>query len=234
VKKIVLLLLIACSLFVACSGFTGEDGDSETATISISLGAGSGRAAAGFNDAVDSDNLSHVVTLINRDTNQTEEIPVNPATNTASKSGVVPGTYEITVDVFVWGWPYASGKHGPFTVAAGQTYAASIKMERLNDAVALNVRQGEAVSFASVERTNPTESRIIEIYNFTGNSTLSVTAALTSGTGYSLSSSSFSINQDDKVQLTITTVTGVSNVFDDTLTITGVISRSNGYCFEKI
>jgi hypothetical protein len=130
-------------LFVACSGLIGDSGDGETATISISLGGGTGRAATGFNDKVDSADLGYVVTLINCDTNQTEEIPVNPATNTASKSQVIPGTYRIAVDTLIWGWPYAAGSHPPFTVKAGKTYTAPITMQRLNDTVALKVSQGK-------------------------------------------------------------------------------------------
>jgi hypothetical protein len=222
------LFFVACSLFIACPGPASGIGDSGTAAISISLGAEAGRAAAGFNDAVDSADLGYVVKLINCDTNKTEEIPVNPATNTASKSRVVPGTYRITVDALIWGWPYASGTHPPFTVEAGKSYTAPIKMQRLPDAVILkNVKQGETVSFPSVARTGPATSKVIEIYNFTGNSSLNVTAALTNGTGYNLSSSSFSINQDGKATLTLTTVTNTSNIFPDTLTISsGGISRN--------
>jgi hypothetical protein len=150
----------------------------------------------------------------------------------ASKSRVVPGTYRITVDALIWGWPYASGSYPPFTVAAGQIYTAPIKVQRLPYAVALKVRQGETVSFPSVARNGIPGSKVIEIYNFTGNSSLSVTAALTNGTGYNLSSSSFSINQDDKATLTVTTITSMSNAFPDTLTISsGGISKSVNLSF---
>jgi hypothetical protein len=113
-NKMALLCAVLCSiLFSACfSPWTGEE-QKDTATIKISLGGGAGRAMTGFNDVVDSDNLSYVVTLINRDTGQTENIPVNPTTNIATKSQVSPGTYEVTVDAFVWGWPYATGNYPP-------------------------------------------------------------------------------------------------------------------------
>jgi hypothetical protein len=211
------LLLAACS-----SDWTGED-QKDTATISISLGGTAGRAMTGFNDAVDSANLSYVVTLINCDTGETEEIPINLSTNTATKTQVVPGTYRVTVDAFVWGWPYAFGSHSPFPVAAGEVYQAPIVMERILDAIVLNIPKDEPISFSSFKSGDPLPGAMpITIYNFTGSTSETISVSVAGGSGFILSTSTVNIaGQDGSSGFTITPSVTSPGVYDRSLNITG-------------
>ena len=224
------LLIFTFFLFFSCSNPVQSGGSGggwisgETATITINLGE-SARTAAGFGGAVNPEDLTHKLVLINTGTGQREEIPVDSATNRASKQ-VSPGTYRIEVKDFVKGWDYSEGFHGPFTLSGGQTHEADIQMQRMPNAIALSLSKDEplVLDFDSIQAGSapPYGTPLdITVYNFSDNPSVSITMNSPISGGLSWSMSPTSITQGGSAVITITPSRNSTGVYEEVLNISG-------------
>ena len=222
------LLFALCCLFAACFNPTGTreetaggiNADCNLASITINLGEGS-KARIGFPNspvAIQPADLSYELSIVKNGSGANpESIPV-AADGTASKRGIVPGNYTLTLKVFYKGWDYAAGSE-TFDIAAGEHKDVFIQANRLATAVALDIEKGTIKEIGTVAQGAPPVPNTITIYNFTGTDLTNIMPG-SSASGFSWMTSPISIAADSSATFDIAPSTGSSGLFETSLTLT--------------
>ena len=201
-------LLMAAFLLAGCSSPYG-DPEPEMATVTINLGGGAART--GFCGTIPPTAISYEIWLINADILGDVGKKLTADTSGKASASVEPGNYSIKVEATIRGWDYAEAVYPPlnpsFEVKAGEPYEAKITMQRIPNAIVLDI-QREAVmrhDFGPFTASG-SPTRTITVSNYTGTTTGStsatITAAITGG-GFTVPPS-ITINPDESESLTIT------------------------------
>ena len=227
-RFLVLSVFVITLLITAClNPFNDEGGTS----LVINLG-GNARAATGFNDAVQSGDLSFNIILTNLQTGDIRHAEVNSDASQARVTDLSPGDWNIHVDVSIFGYPYAMGKIESFKIESGQN-SVNVPMERLIDAFAVSMRDGAEHDFGTVLQGSLVAPTLtLTVYNYTDTDPAIITANITSGDSARFNASTtpspLSIAQDGRGTITISADTNTAGNFNAILTISaGVIHIAN-------
>ena len=211
----VIFFSIISTLTSCNSAFTGNGTGEATLTINLLGGA---RALTGFNDKVDSKDLTYSIKLTNNQTGESKNAVINSEGTHATVTGLAVGDWDILAEVSIFeNYPYGRGEIKAFPVSAGQNNT-TVQMQRLPNAVALDIPNGSRHDFGSVVVGDTPDSFEVTVYNYTGNNSLNVTAAFSNSSGFK-DVSSISVPQDGSLKLTVEPDTGTVGEFNPTLTV---------------